>query len=120
MRTFAVAEARAVAAEVVRLGDEVVVTRAELTEERARTEPGALAAVKGLEARLADLLDQMVDLGVQLKGWAPILVDIPVEHEGRVVLLCLLEGDRELGWYHELEHGFPGRRPLSHLGLPPA
>ena len=47
-------------------------------------------------------------LDVQLKGWAPLLVDIPVEHDGRVVLLCLLEGDRELGWYHEVDHGFPG------------
>ena len=115
METFTLEQAHAVAATVVELGDQLVDVRAELTERRADAEPGALAEVKGLEARLADLLDRIVGLGVQLKGWAPLLVDIPVEHDGRVVLLCLLEGDRELGWYHELDHGFPGRRPLAQL-----
>ena len=115
MRTFSLEEAHALAATVVELGDQVVEVRAELTEHRSRAEPGALAEVKALEARLADLLDQIVNLEVQLKGWAPLLVDIPVEHDGRVVLLCLLEGDRSLAWYHEADHGFPGRRPLSHL-----
>lgn len=116
-RTFTVEEAHDLAVTVVDLGDQVVEVRAALTEHRALGEAGSLAELKGLEARLADLLDQIVALDVQLKGWAPLLVDIPVEHDGRVVLLCLLEGDREIGWYHELDHGFPGRRPLSYLGL---
>jgi len=117
VRTFTLDEAHAVAAEVVALGDELVAVRADLTARRSQAGPGSLAEVKGLEARLADLLDRIVGLEVQLKGWAPLLVDIPVVHEDRVVLLCLLEGDRELAWYHEIDHGFPGRRPLSHLGL---
>jgi hypothetical protein len=29
------------------------------------------------------------------------------------VLLCWLEGDRELAWYHRLDTGFAGRRPLA-------
>jgi hypothetical protein len=117
VRTFTIDEAHDVAATVVELGDEVVAVRADLAESSADAAFGALAEKKGLEARLAELLDQIVGLDVQLKGWAPLLVDIPVEHDGRVVLLCLLEGDREIGWYHELDHGFAGRRPLSHLGL---
>jgi hypothetical protein len=79
------------------------------------TPPAPLADLKGHEARLADLLDQIRGLGVQLKGWAPLLVDIEVVVDGRTVLFCWLEGDRELGWYHEVEHGFAGRRPLSEL-----
>jgi hypothetical protein len=117
VQVFTPDEARQVAAVVVELGDELVEVRAELTEHRAGAAEGALAELKGLEARLADLLDRIVELGVQLKGWAPLLVDIPVEHDGRVVLLCLLEGDRQLGWYHEPEHGFAGRRPIADLGL---
>jgi hypothetical protein len=117
VRTFTLGEAREVAATVVELGDEVIEVRAELATVSAGAALGSLAEKKGLEARLAELLDTIVGLEVQLKGWAPLLVDIPVEHDGRVVLLCLLEGDRELGWYHEVDHGFAGRRPLSHLGL---
>lgn len=117
MRTFTLDEAHAVAAEVVELGDRVIEVRADLATVSADAAVGSLAEKKGLEARLAELLDTIVGLQVQLKGWAPLLVDIPVEHDGRVVLLCLLEGDRELAWYHEVDHGFPGRRPLAQLGL---
>jgi hypothetical protein len=116
-RTFTVDEAHEVAAVVIELGDRLIEVRAELTEHRALGDAGSLPELKGLEARLADLLDQIMALEVQLKGWAPLLVDIVVEHEGRQVLFCLLEGDREVRWYHEVDHGFPGRRPLSHLGL---
>jgi hypothetical protein len=115
--TFTLDEARTALPELLELADELVSVRAELTEQRSGSGPGALADLKGLEARLADLLDQIVGLGVELKGWAPLLVDFPVAHDDRVVLVCWLEGDRELAWYHELEHGFPGRRPLAHLGL---
>lgn len=105
--------------EIVRLGDLVVDVRAELTEAAHGDRQVAPADRKALEAQLADLLDQIRDLGVELKGWAPLLVDVPVVVEGRPVLFCWLEGDRELGWYHELAHGFPGRRRLDHLGLDP-
>jgi hypothetical protein len=117
MRTFTIDEARSALPALLELAEELVVVRAELTEQRSDSGPGSLAELKGLEARLADLLDQIVRQGVEVKGWAPLLVDYPVEHDGRVVLVCWLEGDRELGWYHEIEHGFPGRRRLTHLGL---
>jgi hypothetical protein len=54
---------------------------------------------------------------VQVKGFAPLLLDFPMSHDGRDLLLCWLEGERELAWYHDVAHGFPGRRPLSDLDL---
>jgi hypothetical protein len=108
-------EAHALVPELVRLADEVVVVRAELTEATRSTPPAPLAEAKGLEARLSELLDRIMALDVQLKGWAPLLVDIPVRVDGREVLFCWLEGDRTLAWYHEVPHGFAGRRPLSDL-----
>lgn len=111
------ADAHALVPHLLELADDIVTVRAELTEAAHAVPAGPLADTKALQARLADLLDRLGDLDVQVKGWAPLLVDIPVEVEGREVLFCWLEGDRDLGWYHEVEHGFPGRRPLSHLGL---
>ena len=32
--------------------------------------------------------------------------------EGREVYLCWLEGEEELGFWHEVEAGFPGRQAL--------
>lgn len=44
------------------------------------------------------------------------LVDFPARHGGRTVLLCWLEGEEDLAWWHYPEDGFAGRRPLP---LPP-
>lgn len=110
------AQAHALVADLLTLTDDVVAVRADLTA-AARDEPAApIADQKALEARLSELLDGIVGLGVQLKGWAPLLVDIPVAVGDRQVLFCWLEGDRDLSWYHEVHHGFAGRRPLSDLG----
>ncbi|WP_460491436.1 DUF2203 domain-containing protein [Dactylosporangium cerinum] len=50
--------------------------------------------------------------GIQLKGLAPLLLDFPAEFDGVPVLLCWLEGDQDLAWFHRADLGFAGRRPL--------
>ncbi len=77
---------------------------------------GALPELKGLEARLGDLLDWFIGRGVQVKGYAPLLLDWPVQRGERLVLLCWLENEPELAWFHDSELGFLGRRPLHELG----
>ena len=41
------------------------------------------------------------------------LVDFYGRVEGRVVWLCWRYGEDSLGYYHELEEGYSGRRPIS-------
>ncbi len=59
------------------------------------------------------LTTELHELGVQLKDYARGLIDFPSVRDDRVVLLCwqLGEGD-EIEWWHEIEAGFAGRRPL--------
>jgi hypothetical protein len=111
------AEAHALVPALLELTDEAVVVRAQLTEAVRGAVAARPADLKALEARFADLLDRITGLDVQLKGWAPLLVDVVVDLGDREVLFCWLEGDRELAWYHELELGFAARRPLSNLDL---
>lgn len=56
---------------------------------------------------------ELHDLGIQLKDYSRGLIDFPSMKEGRIVLLCwqLGEGDR-IEWWHEIEAGFAGRKPL--------
>jgi hypothetical protein len=117
-RYFSLAEARALMPEVLAVGHALVPVRAELAERSARLRDGdrsQLADVKGLEARLSDLLDGLVRQGIQIKGYAPLLVDFPMRHGDRILLLCWLENEPELAWYHDAELGFLGRRPLAEL-----
>jgi hypothetical protein len=117
-RTFALAEARGLLPEVRRVADQVIEVRADLVElarDLARGLPsplGGLPEVKALEARLDDLLSWYRDKGLEVKGWAPLLVDFPGEVDGEPALLCWLEGEAGLDWYHRPEHGFAGRRRL--------
>jgi hypothetical protein len=117
--TFTIDEARAMLPTVRSIGDQIVSVRAQLTIATRDEPPAPLADAKALEARLSDLLDQLGRLGVQVKGWAPLLVDFPAavttDHGEREVLLCWLEGERELAWFHDPAHGIAGRRPISDL-----
>jgi hypothetical protein len=116
-RLFTVDEARQLLPQVIDLADEIIDVRARLTVARhGEGEPIALADLKALEAQLADSLDRLAAFGVQIKGWAPLLVDFPARYEDRDILLCWLEGERALEWYHDADHGFPGRRRLTDLG----
>jgi hypothetical protein len=116
--TFDVAQARALLPDVRRTADEIVVVRADLAElvralNRGQPSPhGGVAEAKALEARLDELLGSLRSLGLEIKGFAPVLVDFPSRLDDEDVLLCWLEGEPELAWYHPTDLGFLGRRPL--------
>ncbi|WP_084557336.1 DUF2203 domain-containing protein [Hamadaea tsunoensis] len=98
--------------------DELITARADLAELRADLDAdgasplGGLAEAKALEARVYATLEEIAELDVQVKGYAPVLLDFPGERDGRPVLWCWLEGDPDIGWYHRVECGFPGRRRI--------
>ena len=41
------------------------------------------------------------------------LVDFPALRDGREVFLCWQEGEDEVAFWHEVDAGFAGRRPLG-------
>jgi hypothetical protein len=114
---FTVEEARAELAQLLPVLDEVVALRADAAELAVATDGppsplGGLPELKAAQARLDELLTTVQQSGAELKGIAPLLVDFPSDMAGTPVLLCWLEGDRSLGWYHRLDTGFAGRRPI--------
>lgn len=120
MGLFTVPEARAELARLRPVLDELVRVRADAAELAASLRPGGrdtdlggLPEWKAAQARLDDLMTTVQRTGAELKGFAPLLVDFPAELDGVDVLLCWLEGDHELSWYHRTDLGFAGRRPLG-------
>ncbi len=126
MGLFTVDDARTELARLLPVLDEVVRLRAEHAELRAAVDGGAatplggLPELKGATARLDELLTRVQATGAELKGIAPLLLDFPSELDGTDVLLCWLEGDRSLAWYHRTDLGFAGRRRLPSPGDAPA
>lgn len=73
---------------------------------------GGTGYVKSLY-KIGKLTTELYELGVQLKDYSRGLIDFPCLRNGQIVLLCwqLGEGER-IEWWHELETGFAGRKPL--------
>jgi hypothetical protein len=73
----------------------------------------AAAAEVDREAReLSRLVDRIGEYGVQVKDVDVGLIDFPALRRGETVLLCWQLGEDEIGYWHRLEDGFAGRRPL--------
>lgn len=58
---------------------------------------------------------RIADEGLMLKDRRRGLLDFPAVYGGRVVLLCWQCGERDIGYWHDLDSGFDGRRPVSEL-----
>ncbi|WP_433044802.1 DUF2203 domain-containing protein [Dactylosporangium sp. CS-033363] len=117
---FTVPEARAELARIRPKLDQLVAVRADAAELAASLAPGGpptalggMPELKAAEALLDELITAVQETGAHLKGLAPLLVDFPAELDGVDVLLCWLEGDAGLTWYHRIDLGFAGRRPLA-------
>lgn len=63
-------------------------------------------------ARVAELLDKFKEWEIQIKDVATGLVDFPTMMQGEEALLCWRLGEPEVAYWHTLEGGFAGRRPL--------
>jgi hypothetical protein len=61
---------------------------------------------------LARAVDDIVELGVEVKDLDEGLVDFPALHHGETVLLCWQLGEDEIRYWHSVEGGFAARRPL--------
>lgn len=66
--------------------------------------------------RLNELLDELHQVGVELKDFERGLLDFPAVHEGREIYLCWHRGEKNVQSWHEVEAGFAGRQDVSLLG----
>ncbi len=95
---------------------------ASLTDEEARAalgeaapqngggEPGTVVSrgFLGLQATLRELQEMEIVLRDLDRG----LIDFPSLRDGDEVYLCWIEGEADIGFWHELDAGFAGRKRL--------
>jgi hypothetical protein len=72
----------------------------------------AAAAVDREARTLAKLVDEIGGHGAQVKDLDSGLVDFPAWRGDETVLLCWRLGEDEIRYWHPVETGFAGRRPL--------
>jgi hypothetical protein len=71
-------------------------------------------AAEGFKADRDDLLLELEEMGCYFKDWSFEigLVDFPAEIDGETVFLCWKSDESGLSWYHPVDEGFQGRRPI--------
>lgn len=129
-RNFTPDEANAALPELRLLVEEMVAAKRALDEAQERADevsarisgnggglpPAQLAEVEddvsGRATALAQALERVQSLGVIVKDLDSGLVDFPSVRDGEEVLLCWQLGEDEIGWWHSIDGGFAGRRPL--------
>lgn len=78
---------------------------------RQRLETG-LTGLSALDTRMKQLASKIQAEGAVLKDLKRGIVDFPAVIERQPVYLCYLLGEDEVSWWHGVEEGFQGRRPL--------
>ncbi|CAN5597543.1 DUF2203 domain-containing protein [soil metagenome] len=61
-----------------------------------------------LRAGMADLDERDIVLRDLDRG----LIDFPAMRDGREVYLCWIDGEPDIGFWHDLDAGYAGRQPL--------
>ena len=59
-----------------------------------------------------DLMRKIEEMGCEVKGIREGLIDFPSLREGREVYLCWRMPEKEILFWHDLNAGFTGRKPI--------
>ncbi len=126
-RHFSLAEARQALAGVRPLVEEMSTLKKALDRQgfnlsapRVQTGPGV--STNGHKPypkefiRLTDMLHQLTERGIQIKDIGAGLIDFPhLRDDGEEVYLCWKLGEETIGFWHAIQDGFAGRRPIDQL-----
>jgi hypothetical protein len=75
--------------------------------------------IEGEVVQLKSYIAELEEMGCYYKDWnfSIGLVDFPAIIDGKEVFLCWRSDEPEIKYYHEIEAGYAGRKPISDLGF---
>ena len=129
-RYFTLDEANEALEELRPLAEQMVDRRRELVEAQARraslgaqvgTNGGDLtpsdfaeadAQLEAAASELAQCIERIQSAGVLIKDLDQGLLDFPALRDGKEILLCWHVGEEEIRFWHGVDEGFAGRKPL--------
>jgi hypothetical protein len=63
--------------------------------------------------KLSQLIEDLEETGVSLKGIDQGLLDFPSKRFDEDVWLCWKDGETEIKFWHDMDSGFNGRKPIT-------
>ena len=72
----------------------------------------AAEAIQREAAAVTECVERIDRAGVQIKSLEEGLLDFPAQRDGEEILLCWKLGEEEIQYWHGVDEGFAGRKPL--------
>jgi len=69
--------------------------------------------IDALATRIDGYVHELLEIGCHLKSYEDGTVDFYCRYEDRLVFLCWRPDEDAVSCWHELDDGFPGRRPIT-------
>jgi hypothetical protein len=121
-RRFTVAQAnkslplvKRIVEDIVRTHEKVSALQAAVAAAKPKEQPGIQSELDKAIEQLQNYVDELHEIGVDLKDFQMGLVDFLGRHQGRDVSLCWKLGEPSIAYWHELQTGFAGRQPVSQI-----
>jgi hypothetical protein len=73
------------------------------------------AELEAIGSEIERCVAQLDEAGVQVKDLDEGLLDFPALHEGREILLCWRVGEERVAYWHGIDEGFAGRKPIEQV-----
>jgi hypothetical protein len=102
-----------VVADIVRSHSDITALQGNLETAKAAEQPAIQKQLTQSLERLQDYVDELSEIGCELKDFRIGLIDFIGRHDGRDVCLCWKLGEEKIGFWHEMKTGFAGRQPIS-------
>jgi hypothetical protein len=107
---------RRIVADVVRIHGEAGKLQQQFEKVVGTAEQGAVQSrLEQAMHRLEDFVDELSEVGCELKDYQSGLIDFTGRHLGRDICLCWKLGEGDIAFWHETNTGFAGRKPVSLL-----
>jgi hypothetical protein len=121
-KRFTVAEAnrslplvRRIVTDIVKSHEKVAALHASLESAKSKDQTAAQTILDREVEHLQAYVDELREVGCDLKDYQTGLVDFIGRHQGHDVCLCWKLGEERIGYWHEVQTGFAGRQPVSVL-----
>ncbi len=104
-----------VVADIVKTHQQIDSLQSSLAMANAKDQPKIQPELDRAVEHLQAYVDELQNVGCDLKDYQMGLVDFLGRHRGHDVSLCWKLGEERIGYWHELHTGFAGRQPVSIL-----
>jgi len=104
-----------VAGDIVRIHSDAMKLQQDMERAESKRKAAIQTELESAMHRLEDLVDELSEIGCELKDYQMGLIDFTGRHNGHDVCLCWKVGEEQIAYWHEAESGYTGRQPISTL-----